>query len=65
MVRQSVSHLVEISLWEVGVDIMDRLVAVVGGLCFVLKWGWLPAQHDTGADDWLAMANKEMDSSAE
>ena len=60
-----IRQLVEECLGEVGVDIMDRLVATVGDLCFVPHWGWLlPAQHDTGAEDWLALANKEMDSAA-
>ena len=61
----AIRQLVEESLGDVGVDIMDSLVAAVGALGFISNWGWLPAQHDTGADDWLAMANKEMDSSAE
>ena len=57
----AIRQLVEESIGEVGVDIMDRLVATVGALCFLPHWGWLPAQHDTGAKDWLALANKEMD----
>ena len=60
----AIRQLVEEPLGEVGVDIMDRLVAAVGSLCFVPNWGWLPAQHDARAEDWLALANKEMDSSA-
>ena len=60
----AIRQLVEESIGEVGVNIMDRLVATVGALCFIPHWGWLPAQHDTGAKDWLALANKEMDSIA-
>ena len=60
----AIRQLVEESLGEVGVDIMDRLVAEVGSLCFGVNWGWIPAQHDTGAKDWLALANKAMDASA-
>ena len=57
----AIRQLVEESLGEVGVDIMDRLVAEVGSLCFGVNWGWIPARHDTGAKDWLALANKAMD----
>ena len=60
----AIRQLVEESLGEVGVDKMDRLVTEVGGLCFVPNWGWMPAQHDTGAKYWLAMANKTVDASA-
>ena len=60
----AIRQLVEESLGEVGVDIMDRLVAEVGSLCLGVNWGWIPAQHDTGAKDWLALANKAMDASA-
>ena len=60
----AIRQLVEESIGEVGVDIMDRLVATVGALCFLPHWGWMPAQHDTGAKDWLALANKEMDEMA-
>ena len=43
---------------------MDRIVATVGSLCFVPQWGRMPPQHDTGAKEWLALANNEMDSIA-
>ena len=60
----AIRQLVEESLGEVGVDIMDRLVAEVGSLCFGVNWGWIPAQHDTGAKDWLVLKKKGMEESA-
>ena len=44
--------------------VWPHYIAEVGSLCFGVNWGWIPAQHDTGAKDWLALANKAMDASA-
>ena len=35
----AIRQLVEESIGEVGVDIMDRLGATVGALCFLPHWG--------------------------
>ena len=50
---------------DMGMSIAHRLVIRANTTKHSrVHWGWCPAQHDSGADDWISLANREMDALA-
>ena len=48
-----------------GTSIADRLVIRANTTKHSrVHRGWCPAQHDSGAEDWISLANREMDTLA-
>ena len=45
-----------------GTTIADQLVIRANTMKHSrVHWGWCPAQHDSGAEDWISLANRQMD----